>query len=65
MNMNYTSRENLNNKILVDLEGLMELLSCGKVTANRIGSEAGAVMYFGRRKLFNVQKIKDFLNNAN
>ena len=42
-------------KILVDIEGLMSMLSCGKVTANLIGDKSGAVVRFGKRKLFRVQ----------
>ena len=49
-------------KILVDIEGLMSMLSCGKVTANLIGEKSGAVVRFGKRKLFRVQVIKDYLN---
>jgi len=49
-------------KITVDIDGLQFMLSCGKNTAALIGEKAGAVVRFGKRKLYIVQKIKDYLN---
>ena len=52
------------NSIAVDINGLQELLGVGKNTANRIGKEAGAVIYIGRRKLFNLSKVQAFLDQV-
>ena len=60
--MNKTTVVENDNKIAVDVAGLMAMLSCGKSTANKIGEEAGAVIRIGRRKLFNVEKIKEHMN---
>ena len=49
-------------KVMVDINGLQDMLSCGKTTANQIGEKAGAVIKFGRRKLYNVFKITSYLN---
>ena len=50
------------NRISVDITGLQQLLSCGAVSANKIAAEAGAVIYVGKRKLFNVRKIQNYLD---
>ena len=63
--MEKSNVKNYESRLMVDINGLQELLSCGKITANKIGDEAGAVMRFGRRKLFNVSKVREYLNKAN
>lgn len=50
-------------KIAVDINGLREMLSIGETTARWIGEEAGAVIKIGRRKLYNVEKIKAYIND--
>lgn len=50
------------NKISVDINGLMAMLSVGRKTATQIGDEAAAVVRVGRRKLYNVQKIQQYLD---
>lgn len=50
------------NKIALDMRGIKAKLSCGSKTAERIGREAGAIIRIGRRKLFMVQKIEDYMN---
>ena len=52
------------NSIAVDINGLQELLGVGKCTANKIGKEAGAVFYVGKRKLFVVSKVQAFLDQV-
>ena len=52
----------ISNKIMVDIIGLQGLLSCGMGTAKEIAEKAGATMFFGRRRLYNVEKIKAYLN---
>lgn len=49
--------------ITVSTERLAELLDCGKVTARSIGEKANAKIKIGRRTLWNVEKIKNYLNN--
>ena len=49
--------------LTVTTEHLAELLDCGKVTARSIGEKANAKIKIGRRTLWNVEKIKAYLNN--
>ena len=51
------------NCILVDLKGLMAMLSCGRIAAERIANDSAAIIRVGRRKLYNVEKIKAYLNS--
>lgn len=51
-----------NNKITVDINGLQAMLSIGKNTAAEIGEKAGAVIRIGRRKLYNVKKIQEYMD---
>ena len=50
------------NSIAVDINGLQELLGVGKITSDKIGREAGAVFYIGKRKLFNVNKVRAYID---
>lgn len=50
------------NKLAVDINELQNMLSVGKQSAAKIGEEAKAVIRIGRRKLYNVSKINDYLN---
>lgn len=60
---NYDSqRETPAGVVLVDNKRLQDILSCGMQTAKQIAEEAGAAVNFGRRKLYNVEKIKAYLN---
>ena len=52
----------ISNKLTVDITGLQGMLSCGMRTAKEIAEKAGATMFFGRRRLYNVEKIKKYLN---
>ena len=65
MNTTTASKENvipIENRISVTLDDLCQLLSCGKKTARDIAADANAVCYFGKRTLYNVSKIKDFMD---
>jgi len=65
-NMN-TKRENTispENRILVDESALRDLLSAGRDSALLIGEAAGARVRVGRSVLWNVQKVRDFLNTS-
>ena len=50
-------------KVAVGIDDLMELLSLGKNCAGKIGEEAGAVIRVGRRKLYNVKRIQEYMDS--
>lgn len=50
-------------KKVVDTEGLQEMLSSGRKTALRVGTAAGARIQIGRRVLWNVSKIQNYLDD--
>ncbi|MGN8739177.1 hypothetical protein [Bilifractor sp. HCP3S3_D3] len=50
-------------KLTVDTNELRGLLSCGRATAVKIGTEAGARIQFGHRVLWNTEKIRAYLNS--
>lgn len=50
------------NSLTVDTVGLQELLNAGIKTSTEIGVAAGAKIYVGRRVLWNVSKIKAYLD---
>ncbi len=37
------------------------MLSCGHATARKIGEQAGARIVIGRRVLYSVEKVKEYL----
>lgn len=62
--MNKTIKnENINlPKLLVDTEELRYILSCGRESAVKIGEASGARFNSGRRVLWNVKKIQNYLD---
>ena len=48
--------------LLVDANGLQELTRSGRYTSMKIAEAAGARVQNGRRVLFNVEKIKKYVN---
>lgn len=50
-------------KSSVDTKELQEMLSCGRATAVQIGICANARIQIGRRVLWNVRKINDYLDS--
>ncbi len=46
----------------VDTEGLKNMLCCGKTTAVKIGTAAGAKVVIGRRVLWNLSIIQKYLD---
>ena len=52
-----------NNKITVDIETLSAMLSCGRDTAKRIGEDAEARVFVGRRVFYSVPKIEAYIEN--
>jgi len=49
------------NKLTVDIIGLQGMLSVGRATAIEIATAAGAIIQVGRRKLYNVKKVEEYL----
>ena len=50
-------------KICVTTEGLQDLLDCGRVTAVQIGEQAGARIEIGKRLLWNVSKVRSYIDS--
>lgn len=53
--------DKLNNEA-VNTPSLMKILDCGRATAVQIGTDAGAKLCVGRRVLWNLPKIRDYLS---
>lgn len=47
----------------VTTEGLQEYLSCGRKAAVEVGTQAKARIEIGRRVLWNMEKIRAYLNS--
>lgn len=62
MNKTTESTINFNDRICVTINELCSLLSCGKKTANEIAEKANARIYIGKRVLFSVDKIRQYIN---
>ena len=60
--MNKPNRQEVENPIAGDIEKLSAMLSCGRATARKIGAQAGAEIRINRRVLFNVEKIREYIN---
>lgn len=60
--MNKTNNQTITNStITTDVEGLMQLLGCGKETAKSIGELAEArVKTNSRRTIYSIEKIKAY-----
>ncbi|MHB8129530.1 MAG: hypothetical protein ACYDEX_11080 [Mobilitalea sp.] len=64
--MNKTTRTRnlpLDQRVTVSSETLMELLDCGRKTAVDIGNSAHARVEIKRRVLWDVDKVRKFINN--
>ena len=59
---NSESSFKLENAITLDAENLARYLSCGRVTAAKIGNAAHARIQIGRRVLYNLQKVRDYID---
>lgn len=51
-------------KLAVDTSELQSMLGCGRSSAVKIGEAASAKVQIGRRVLWNVERVKNYLNNA-
>lgn len=61
--MNATKQiETLEDRRMVDTNGLQVMLSSGRKTAVEIGTAARARVQVGRRVLWNVKKIEQYLD---
>ena len=49
------------NRLTVTTETLAEYLDCGRATAVKIGDSAGARVQIGRRVLWNIEVIQNYL----
>lgn len=63
--MNKTTKSNSGTiqKSLIDTKELMERLSCGRSTAVQIGSNACARIQIGKRVLWNIKKVDEYLDS--
>ena len=59
--MNKTKTRKTDNLLMVNVEQLSAMLSCGHATARRIGKDAGARIVVGRRVLYSVKKIEYYI----
>lgn len=64
MNRTGTEEKRDLTRIAVSTEGLMQILSCGYASAVKIGSDAGARIQIGRRVIWNVKKVQDYLDRV-
>lgn len=53
----------VNTKLLVNTKDLMQMLSCGKPSAIKIGEDAHAKVCIGRKILWNVECVKKYINS--
>lgn len=54
----------LDERKTVNTKDLKGMLSCGRDTAVKIGEAAGARVQVGKRVLWNVSKIQDYLDSV-
>lgn len=52
------------NTMTTNTTGLMKMLGCGKVTAVKIGTDARAKVQVNKRVLWNVSKVKEYINTV-
>ena len=61
--MNKTFNRNDPDVIAVDIEKLSAILSCGCASARKIGEQAEARIFIGRRVLYSVNKVQKYLDS--
>ena len=59
-----TNSEINERRLALNSEELPKMLGCGKTTAIKIGLEANARFKVGKRVLWNVEKIQNYLNRV-
>ena len=60
--MRKTSESITEKRLAVDTKELQSMLCCGRDTAVKIGTESKARFQVGKRVLWNVSKVQDYLN---
>ena len=60
--MNKTKERPTSQPITANIDKLSAMLSCGHATARKIGEQAGAKIVIGRRVLYSVEKVKNYLS---
>jgi len=60
--MRKTANRPAEQKLAVDINELAAMLSCGTASARKIARDAGARITVGRRVLYSVQRINEYLN---
>ena len=60
--MNKTKERPTSQPITVNIDKLSAMLSCGHATARKIGEQAEAKIIIGRRVLYSVEKVKNYLS---
>lgn len=61
-NMNKTLMRDNKEFLTVSAETLAGMLNCGRATAVKIGTDAGAKIQIGRRALYKVSVIDEYLS---
>lgn len=54
----------MDNAVTVDTKTLTQLLHCGRVTAVKIGMDAGAKVQVNKRVLWNVSRVKEYIDTV-
>lgn len=49
-------------RVTVSTENLAKMIDCGRATAVKIGTAAGARVQIGKRVLFKMDKVEEYLN---
>lgn len=61
--MNATKKnDNFEGRLTVTSEELALFMGCGRKTAVDTGEKAGARVQIGRRVLWNIEKVREYLN---
>jgi hypothetical protein len=62
--MRKTIKEDSNRRLAVDTKELQSMLCCGRDTAVKIGLEAQSRLQIGKRVLWNVEKVQEYLDKV-
>ena len=50
-------------RLTVNTNGLAQMLGCGRATAVKIGDDAGARIYVGKRVIWNIRKVQEYIDS--
>ena len=64
MNKTTSNVIQLSDRLTANTETLAECLDCGRATAVKIGEAAGARITIGKRVLWNVHKVQEYLDGV-